>query len=166
MGNEEENNLTYRIEDLPPELVEEIRTTFKIFDQDEDGRITTKELGTVLRSLGQNPTDIELQDLINQVDYNRNGVIEFDDFVDLMMRDYAHINHETDICNAFRQFNPNDDLDIDAGEVRKVLQTIRIPDRDIELFLEECSLGSSKINRDHFLKHIAEVDENRTNLPK
>ena len=56
----------------------------------------------MLRSLGQNPTDIELQDLINQVDYNRNGVIEFDEFVDLMMRDYAHINHETDICNAFR----------------------------------------------------------------
>ena len=37
-----------------------------------------------------------------QVDYNRNGVIEFDEFVDLMMRDYAHIDHETDICNAFR----------------------------------------------------------------
>ena len=28
--------------------------------------ITTKELGTVLRSLGQNPTDIELQDIVNQ----------------------------------------------------------------------------------------------------
>ncbi|CBY10470.1 unnamed protein product [Oikopleura dioica] len=55
------------IQDLPKELVEEIRTTFKIFDQDDDGKITTKELGTVLRSLGQNPTDVELQDLINQV---------------------------------------------------------------------------------------------------
>ena len=31
-----------------------------------DGHITTKELGTVLRSLGQNPTDTELQHLINQ----------------------------------------------------------------------------------------------------
>ena len=28
--------------------------------------ITTKELGTVLRSLGQNPTDVELQDIVNQ----------------------------------------------------------------------------------------------------
>ena len=31
-----------------------------------DGMITTKELGTVLRSLGQNPTDVELQDIVNQ----------------------------------------------------------------------------------------------------
>ena len=31
-----------------------------------DGKITTKELGRVLRSLGQNPTDGELHDLINQ----------------------------------------------------------------------------------------------------
>ena len=33
-----------------------------------DGTITTNELGTVMRSLGQNPTEIELQDMINEVD--------------------------------------------------------------------------------------------------
>ena len=64
--------------------------------------ITTKELGTVLRSLGQNPTDNELQDLINQVDYNRNGVIEFDEFVHLMMRGYSVVSHKSDISSAFR----------------------------------------------------------------
>ncbi len=39
-----------------------------MFDKDGDGTITTKELGTVMRSLGQNPTDSELQDMINEVD--------------------------------------------------------------------------------------------------
>jgi calmodulin len=44
---------------------------------DGDGTITTKELGTVMRSLGQNPSEAELQDMINEVDADGNGTIDF-----------------------------------------------------------------------------------------
>ena len=46
----------------------ELMEAFSLFDKDGDGLITTKELGTVMRSLGQNPTEAELQDMINEVD--------------------------------------------------------------------------------------------------
>ena len=46
----------------------EFKEAFLLFDKDGDGTITTKELGTVMRSLGQNPTEAELQDMINEVD--------------------------------------------------------------------------------------------------
>jgi hypothetical protein len=36
---------------------------------DGDGIITSKELGTVMRSLGQNPTEAELQEMVNEVYY-------------------------------------------------------------------------------------------------
>lgn len=39
-----------------------------LFDKDGDGTITTAELGIVMRSLGQTPTDGELKDMIHEVD--------------------------------------------------------------------------------------------------
>ena len=50
------------------------------------GTITTRELGTVMRSLGQNPTEAELQDMINEVDADGNGTIDFPEFLALMAR--------------------------------------------------------------------------------
>lgn len=47
----------------------EFRAAFDIFVQDaEDGCISTKELGKVMRMLGQNPTQEELQEMVDEVD--------------------------------------------------------------------------------------------------
>jgi len=47
---------------------EEFREAFSLFDKNGDGTISSTELGTVMRSLGQNPTENELQDMINEID--------------------------------------------------------------------------------------------------
>ena len=53
----------------------EFREAFQLFDKDGDQCITTDELGTVMRSLGQNPTNSELKDMINEVDIDgRSGL--------------------------------------------------------------------------------------------
>ena len=59
------------------------------------GTITTKELGTVMRSLGQNPTEAELQDMINEVDADGNGTIDFPEFLNLMQR-------KMQVCEMYR----------------------------------------------------------------
>lgn len=41
------------------------------------GEITKEELGTIMRSLGLNPTDGELQDMVDEVDVDKNGTIDF-----------------------------------------------------------------------------------------
>jgi Ca2+-binding EF-hand superfamily protein len=41
------------------------------------GDISVSELGEVMRSLGQTPSDSELQDMINDADTDNNGTIDF-----------------------------------------------------------------------------------------
>lgn len=44
--------------DLTAQQVNEFKEVFSLFDVNNDGQVSTKELGTVMRSLGQNPTEV------------------------------------------------------------------------------------------------------------
>lgn len=59
-----------------------IKQAFSLFDKNGDGKITTKELGTVMESLGENPTEAELKEMISEVDTDGNDP--------LFLRAYSH----------------------------------------------------------------------------
>ena len=46
----------------------EFKEVFKMFDVDGDGTVSTEELKDVMAKLGQNPSEKELTDMINEVD--------------------------------------------------------------------------------------------------
>lgn len=90
---------------LTEEQIAEFKEAFSLFDKDGDGTITTKELGTVMRSLGQNPTEAELQDMINEVDADGNGTIDFPEFLSLMARKMKDTDTEEELIEAFKVFD-------------------------------------------------------------
>lgn len=53
----------------------DFKEAFTLFDKDNDGCITTPELGTVMRALGKNPTEAEVRVLAEEVDPDGRGVI-------------------------------------------------------------------------------------------
>ncbi|KAJ3273092.1 calmodulin-like 3, partial [Borealophlyctis nickersoniae] len=49
---------------LTEDEIAEYKDAFSLFDDDNDGEITTAQLGTVMRSLGQNITEAELKNIV------------------------------------------------------------------------------------------------------
>ncbi|ELK08324.1 Calmodulin [Pteropus alecto] len=82
---------------LTEEQVAEFKEAFSLFDKDGDETITPKELGTVMRSLGQNPTEAELQDMINEVDADGNSTIGSPEFLTMMARKMRDTDREEEI---------------------------------------------------------------------
>jgi Ca2+-binding EF-hand superfamily protein len=50
------------------------------------GCITMEELAAVTRSLGLDPSDQELTDMMREVDTDGNGIIDFQEFLSLIAR--------------------------------------------------------------------------------
>uniref|UniRef100_A0A3B3QRD2 Calcium binding protein 7 n=1 Tax=Paramormyrops kingsleyae TaxID=1676925 RepID=A0A3B3QRD2_9TELE len=69
---------------LPEDELEEIREAFKVFDRDGNGFISKQELGMAMRSLGYMPNEVELEVIIQRLDMDGDGQVDFDEFVTLL----------------------------------------------------------------------------------
>lgn len=63
-----------------------------------------QELTALLRTMGQNPTDSEVNDMINEVDVDGSGVVEFEEFVNFFARLMKNLNPQNEVREAFRRF--------------------------------------------------------------
>ncbi|MEE2828554.1 MAG: EF-hand domain-containing protein [Myxococcota bacterium] len=61
--------------------MDEIRQTFEHFDRNGNGTIEVGELARLLEALGASPSAEELAAGLEALDGNRNGMIDFDEFV-------------------------------------------------------------------------------------
>ena len=66
--------------------MEEIKKAFKLFDDDNTGKITFKNLKRVAKELGEKITDEELQEMIDEADRDGDGEVNEDDFIRIMKK--------------------------------------------------------------------------------
>uniref|UniRef100_A0A669CTE4 Calmodulin 3 n=1 Tax=Oreochromis niloticus TaxID=8128 RepID=A0A669CTE4_ORENI len=133
----------------------EFKEAFSLFDKDGDGTITTKELGTVMRSLGQNPTEAELQDMINEVDADGNGTIDFPEFLTMMARKMKDTDSEEEIREAFRVFDKDGNGYISAAELRHVMTNLgeKLTDEEVDEMIREADIdGDGQVNYEEFVQ--------------
>nr|ADL29886.1 yellow cameleon Nano15 [synthetic construct] len=140
---------------LTEEQIAEFKEAFSLFDKDGDGTITTKELGTVMRSLGQNPTEAELQDMINEVDADGNGTIYFPEFLTMMARKMKDTDSEEEIREAFRVFDKDGNGYISAAELRHVMTNLgeKLTDEEVDEMIREADIdGDGQVNYEEFVQ--------------
>ena len=78
-----------------------------------------------MRSLGQNPSEQDLQDMINEYDEDGNGIIDFSEFLVMMNKAMNRMNTEDDLRYAFRVFDKNNKGEIPVDELRNVFIYLR-----------------------------------------
>jgi len=66
--------------------MEEIIKAFRLFDDDETGKISFKNLKRVAKELGENMTDEELQEMIDEADRDGDGEVSEEEFIRIMKK--------------------------------------------------------------------------------
>jgi len=72
---------------LARDPLEEIRRAFRLFDDDNTGRISLRNLKRVAKELGENLDDEELQAMIEEFDLDQDGEISEAEFIAIMTDD-------------------------------------------------------------------------------
>jgi len=144
---------------LTESQIGEIQKAYNTIDTDTDGIILTSELGNLLRLLGQNPTEAEIQDMINEVDADGSGCIKFPEFLWMMAKKASDLAAEDDIREAFRVFDRDGNGHISRDEMKAVMMNIgeTVTDDECQQFILDADMdGDGKINYEEFYNMMSQ----------
>ena len=82
----------------------EFREIFDLVDKDKGGSISRDELGELMDTLGIRASKEEIDLMINEIDEDNNGEIDFEEFVAVMSRKVNANYTSKEVKNAFKAF--------------------------------------------------------------
>lgn len=116
----------------------EMKAAFDYFDEDGSGTISKEELERVMKKLGLNPTQVEIQEMLDEIDNEKLGQIDFNAFKKLLTKT---INDEfilSSSIDAFNLFDKDKTGKLEKRELVNILQkTCFMEKNDIDLLLSE-----------------------------
>ena len=124
-------------------------------DKDGNATIATEELGALMRSLGSNPTNAELADLINEVDFDGTGSINFPAFLTMMAKRIKDYDSEEEVLDAFRVFDKDGNGQMLAADLKHLMMSIgeRVSDEELDEMIRVANIDDDgRINYQEFVK--------------
>ena len=115
-------------EKLTVKDIDEYKAAFAVCDKDHDGKISAAEMGNIMRTLGKNFSNQELNSIIQEIEIKGKGFIELDKFIELMAHNKIDETtlkiEQTNLINAFKYFDRDQTGLIDYEEFKHILQTV------------------------------------------
>ncbi|XP_059140609.1 calmodulin-A-like isoform X4 [Physella acuta] len=147
--------------------IRELRQAFQLFDKDGDGSISTEELGTVMRNLGQFPSMDELNQMLREIDIDGDGTFSFEEFVQVManvggISENSEEDEEEELRQAFRVFDKSGCGYITPSDLRAVLQCMGedLTEEEIDEMIAEVDIdGDGRIDFEEFITCMRSDDE-------
>ncbi len=119
---------------LNPAQIVEIRDVFQKFDRDGSGSIDAKEIKRVMANLGIAVSDEQVTSMVDTIDVNRNGRLDFEEFLVVMARGMLEEDSRTELEAVASIVSSSDREGYTSIEVlRGLLTTAGQPLRDDEV---------------------------------
>ncbi|VDN09550.1 unnamed protein product [Dibothriocephalus latus] len=110
-----------------------LKSIAHMLDTDGDGLIDGGDLLGVIRGLQQNPTEAEFQDMISEVEMNRDGFLDVDDFCVFLEQKTIGFDIRTRIKTVFDAFDHSGTGLVRAADLHRIMLAF-----DENITLEEC----------------------------
>ena len=135
---------------LNEEKINEYKESFSIFDKDNDGYITYAQLAEIIKILGHNIPDEDLQKMFREFDIDNKGSIDFKEFLGIMARKMRDTETETDFVNAFNIFDRDHNGLINGQELFDIFQSL-----GIEATKDDCDelIKDADLDMDGFINY-------------
>eukprot|EP01001_Neometanema_parovale_P011092 NODE_7330_length_774_cov_98.980031_g7089_i0.p2 GENE.NODE_7330_length_774_cov_98.980031_g7089_i0~~NODE_7330_length_774_cov_98.980031_g7089_i0.p2 ORF type:complete len:203 (-),score=86.93 NODE_7330_length_774_cov_98.980031_g7089_i0:166-711(-) len=150
--------------ELTDQQKREIKQAFDLFDTEGTGKIEAKEVKVALRALGFEPKKEEMNKIIAEVDKDGSGTIDFNDFLDLLVRKMGEKDSKEETLKAFKLFDEDDKGIIAFDNLKAVAKDIgeTMTDEELMEMLEYATklrtkekkerLDPKSITEDEFMK--------------
>ena len=107
-----------------------------------------------MRTLGQNPTEAELHVMIQEVDIDGNGEIDFDEFVGLMVKKLNETDTQEEFVEVFEIFDKDGDDQINQRDLMATLKEMgeNVTEADVREMIDEHGDGMGYLSFESFIK--------------
>ncbi|XP_063429141.1 calmodulin-like [Mytilus trossulus] len=145
--------------DFTEDQLEEIQNIFKHFNKNKDGKLSSIDLGLLMRAFNQSPTEAELQDIIKEIDQRGNEGIDYEEFLELMSDAMRQPCTDDDYREVFNVYDKDGNGIIASDEFRAAMNSMGenlSKEEAEEMIMEADSDGDGQIDLAEFIKMMRE----------